>query len=134
MVSQLRWWSLVLYSARSHGSRLFRSRFSRTCLRRHLLGGNGQRTQRKIIYSDKNGAYLRDIEKISYKKGIVILACGDPALDWKRLTAGSPLREDDDFPLKYAPFITTPNTYTSGKFNFHFSCIISIIFFVPSDA
>jgi hypothetical protein len=28
--------------------------------------------------------------------GVVILACGDPALDLGFLTAGSPLREDDN--------------------------------------
>ena len=33
---------------------------------------------------------------ISYKKGVVILACGDPALNLSLLRAGSPLREDDD--------------------------------------
>ena len=40
--------------------------------------------------------------------GVVILACGDPALDRGLLTAGSPLREDDDSLLKSVPFRVKP--------------------------
>ncbi|RYZ93834.1 MAG: methyltransferase domain-containing protein, partial [Moraxellaceae bacterium] len=64
--------------------------------------------QALVVGLDIAEGMLQFARSNSYKKGVVILACGDPALDGRLLTAGSPLREDDDSLLKSVSFKADP--------------------------
>lgn len=64
--------------------------------------------QALIVGVDIAEGMLQFARSNSYKKGVVIPACGDPALDCRLLTAGSPLREDDNSLLKPVPCDSDP--------------------------